>query len=437
MYTGYLGTVGHLEIGLTLNNLNVMFLCIAESFSGTRRNGGRSKGPAVLVPLVLLCLWVLFLFVANNAFRVVWLRLGIIPVVVYATTRVRSISCGSMAVVYGAAVIGGLLLSGAIVSQLYGHIELWGLAPVEDLSFGPSGPRPAGFHRNPNAAAVYLLMALAATFGLWQVTVGRYRKYIPLAIISIGYGLIATGSRAALLGVIFGLSVVGTAAVLRDKRRGFLTVILFVVFSLLAMAVLFEKQAIRDVLGHSRGFDIQQERGRAFSGAIETILEHPILGDMTRQTKIEWSKNFHNELLQVAASTGLVGGILAIFVVSNIVLISTRRFFVKSRPDSLVSLFLVAGVLAYGMGHVGFLFSAPFWIMLMLINERDYFLVTSRSTIGSLFSSKRPRETFCSRQWSRYRGFSRGLSDPKRNFFLSLLGGLNDRAFSGNIAGRN
>ncbi len=186
---------------------------------------------------------------------------------------------------------------------------------------------------NPNDVGSYLVMPAVAAIVAVATVRGRRRIVYALFTIVLGVGLVASGTRTAMIA--FACGVVAFA-LLRPIRQSLVTLLIFLV----AAGVVLRPstrvgQRARDTIAAARArhYDVLfSERLPPFLSALDMFRSHPILGVgpgtfkyhfMDARMEIEkhyppswtkgWPMNFgetHNDHLQTAAETGLPGYLL-------------------------------------------------------------------------------------------------------------------------------
>lgn len=187
-----------------------------------------------------------------------------------------------------------------------------------------TAPRAAFPYNNPNAYAAYLTFAFA--IGCRNAVAGRYML---LSIVACGLllgGILATGSRGAIVGVALGLLVATISASLRGRlsrseprRGGFIAVVGVVALSSTAAAWLVTSDSVEveavqritaSIEGEGRNISI---RLALWQVAGEAFQESPIFGIGLGQfpgyaeRAIGINHVTHNTYLSFLAETGLVG----------------------------------------------------------------------------------------------------------------------------------
>ena len=104
------------------------------------------------------------------------------------------------------------------------------------------------------------------------------------------------------------------------------------------------------------------QRLRYYKGAIESITENPIFGIGTGNweivaTKKDWKDmegytvpyHAHNDFLEIAAESGIIGSILYFFIIFYVLYLLLRKLIIKlkSRNDYLIELVLIFSIFAY------------------------------------------------------------------------------------------
>jgi O-antigen ligase len=243
----------------------------------------------------------------------------------------------------------------------------------------------AGFARadatmaNPNTLAVFLALMLPITveLALRAPAVGS-RTAATAASLAIAAGLVCTFSRAGWIAALVGLAIVGLCGVRSVRRRGFVVAAgiagLAAAIGLarpdLAEAVLSRAGSLFDPVAGSAG-----TRLNLWSDSIRLVASRPFLGygpdtfglvypsfqtgDWTPGSRADKA---HAELLQVAATQGLVGVVASLALLAAVV----RAFAARTSRGAGIGIF--AGVVAYLaalMPNFTAVPSAlPFWLLL-------------------------------------------------------------------------
>jgi O-antigen ligase len=228
----------------------------------------------------------------------------------------------------------GAVLAAGLFEVFYGahhwfsrSTTLWGV----ELHF--SATRLHGTFVNPNHAALYLEMALAIVFawGWWSLrrasSVGPWERRIflfapPLILWFLLFaGLAFTGSRAGLLAAIAAVSIQGLLAVRRRRRWLAPLGALFALLGLVVVAALGRQEGLGRLLATSSDDASLDSRFREYGAVIDLWGKFPLTGSglgtfrdafpMVQASSLPNSYwHPHSSLLEIPATTGLVGVLL-------------------------------------------------------------------------------------------------------------------------------
>lgn len=233
-------------------------------------------------------------------------------------------------------------LAAAAAIGAYASMQAAGFDPLLTVEL-PSG-RALATMGSPVHLGAYL--TLASPLGLrWALEKGGFRplRYLPWAAITAG--LIASGSRGALaaagLGCVLYLTLSGRWQVLRSPKARWAAGILVALVLLGAGLRMALRPATRG--GESSRVDIWRTGWAAF-------LEHPVLGAgpdtfeqpfrrlkpvsyFSHRSSNEYQANAHNDILQVLATTGLIGVAAYFWLLAALVVMSVQALRDASRGD--------------------------------------------------------------------------------------------------------
>lgn len=166
------------------------------------------------------------------------------------------------------------------------------------------GGRAMGLSTHPNHLALACALAFGVALGLLVSSPGAYRRLVLTGCLAIlGVGVITSGSRAGLVGVVVTVAVflvltkqwklVGLGAVLVGLVAG------AIYFNLFAIG---ELNAVNRMRGDRSSFESDRERMEAAEQTIDIIRLNPVTG-----SGFESAKAAHSIYLQLWASAGLLG----------------------------------------------------------------------------------------------------------------------------------
>lgn len=182
-------------------------------------------------------------------------------------------------------------------------------------------PRPSGPFENPNLFGNYLLLGLGALL-VWAATTPQTRSRLPwYGSPLLGFGIVVTGSRGALLGL--GLGGLVAMAAYRQALARTLRPVGLVMAAVLLVATcwatwrfwLANEVLVMRFSGLASGTAPNVESRLAlWSSAWQSFTSHPVLGIGYQQFPAQYAAASygdafvtHNTVLSVAAETGLVG----------------------------------------------------------------------------------------------------------------------------------
>lgn len=216
--------------------------------------------------------------------------------------------------------------------------------------FNDASGRAIGLSGHSNHLAISCLLALGVGVGLALSSEGRGRR-VAVALAVVGaVGIVASGSRAAVVGVITFL--VGFVMYSRQWRLLWLSAFAGVTLAVLVISGLVQLSS-SDAIGRLAGSDptaalSDDARSAARSTALETIEAKPITGVGFRAAKAA-----HNVYLQLWAASGIFG-VASVF---GLLLGAARMLWSRPRKDMLLG----SLVCAYGGYLAAAAFSTVLW----------------------------------------------------------------------------
>jgi O-antigen ligase len=238
------------------------------------------------------------------------------------------------------------------------HRFLW-LVTVVGVSLAAAGGfdgRATGIHANPNTFAFMCLLGFGLDLGL--------RKHLPFYMVLVTapiflIGVVATGSRGALLGVLV------APAYLLLRRRGRQRSARIAAGMLLGFAFLLAVPLpgtfdLQDVLDRTFGGERVDLSGRqeAWDNMLVLYRSEPVFGHGLRSTNlalgaarevgdVEDGLGGHSSYLAVLAETGLTGAIPLFGAILLALLLPAPR-----DPNALTAWVAASGVVVAGLGHM-------------------------------------------------------------------------------------
>jgi O-antigen ligase len=346
-------------------------------------SGRRWPGEPITWAILLFLISAMFSTMTSISPRTSWFGAfesdaGLVTVLGYSglffATRVLCRSYADGRPLLGASVIG------AGLSATYALAQTAGLDPFrwEDRSQVGSFERPFGPLGHPNLLAAFLVMTLPLAFMLALRAVAR-RKWVCLGVLLIvGFAscaaIVASLSRGAWLGlgavvIILGLSWIGRRP--RVKTVLISTAALLSVSIIAGWAVLRNPNMTTSLSHRFQHLTEATSRLHIWRAGLEIFRDHPLFGcgldafqlafpqyRTAAYWNVEWNATpakAHNELIQVLATEGLVGGI-AVFVLTTAIVFCGIRAYRRAPPKQR---FLLLAMLAslggfYVQGLVGF-----------------------------------------------------------------------------------
>lgn len=267
------------------------------------------------------------------------------------------------------------LLLGALFQILFGAQQwfartgtLWGV----DI---PRSPRLHGTFVNPNHLALYLEMALPLAFAwVWWAsrrarTEGHVERRVlllapPILLwLTLFVGLAFTGSRGGLLGAVIGVTVQALAlAAVRRRWRTALLGLGAVVAGVAVVAAIGLREGLGRVLTTSLDDVSWGFRVREYGAVLDLWRQFPVFGTGLATFRDAFPRvqpedfqgtwwHAHSDLLELLATTGLVGGLL---LIAGFALVPRRLFRVlagRGRSENRAAALGLLGSVAAVMVH--------------------------------------------------------------------------------------
>jgi O-antigen ligase len=225
---------------------------------------------------------------------------------------------------------------------------------------------------NPNASGQHFVLAALVLLGL--ILNGTFKRWvtnkvlIPLATMVLLAGMVATGSRSAIVAFIIGC---GTYLFPRVGSRRILISAILGAFGIGAAVYMIAKNPDFVERWQATYYD-EDWAGRQdiYGSAIEMILEEPILGwgpagafaELGRRVNWVGGRDAHNLMLDLLMSVGIVG---AIPFLVGLGLCVRAAWKARSTALGMLPLALITANLAASMGHTNLTWK-PQWFVLAL-----------------------------------------------------------------------
>jgi O-antigen ligase len=248
------------------------------------------------------------------------------------------------------------IMTFAVSCSILAILQIAGVSETT-TNYEESIQRTTSFGFHPNNLARILSLALLILVGLAYG--GAKNPLTSKAIIwplyaIIGFAVIETGSRGALLAFMAGLSfIVLRRGSLKTKVRN--TVVLVMGAALIAL-IAFESELFRSRFERAMDDGDLARREQIYPAAWDMFLERPLTGwggkgsEFELGTRLahedETSKNPHNLVLYVLVATGLLG---AIPLMAGIALAGRAAWRARNGPRGVVPISLVAAVFVANM----------------------------------------------------------------------------------------
>ncbi len=225
-----------------------------------------------------------------------------------------------------------------------------------------------------NPISLGRLGAVMTALSIWLILKKRYFEFPNLArgaavvAVAIGvYLMINSGSRGPVLALLSSLMLLTFAS---SIRRGVAMALIFMLlasaiyisaerFSILNMDALLGRFAAMQQMSDMAA----QERLTSFGGAVAAFRDSPILGFGLEEPRTGFYP--HNLVLEAFMSTGLIGGVIFLWICASGVLVSIRLF-KSNNPDGWVGLLFII-YLVQGMFSGALYQSGEFWCSVAIL----------------------------------------------------------------------
>ncbi|HVM02345.1 MAG TPA: O-antigen ligase family protein [Acidimicrobiales bacterium] len=219
------------------------------------------------------------------------------------------------------------------------------------IALGPvDGLRPAGLSTHPNHLGLVCMLGAALALGLALGGRRAARRVAAAALAPLVLALLASGSRAALVGLAVSVPVfaVLTRRLQVAVRALALTAVLGVAV-LAGLAHVPEQSGLGRLVGDRTAAESDIERVEHLSRSLDRLERHPLTGE-----GFESSREAHNIYLQVAVAAGPLGVVGFAVVVRSVL---RARAVVRRRAPVAGDRALLAGLVA---GYAGYLVAGAF-----------------------------------------------------------------------------
>lgn len=208
-----------------------------------------------------------------------------------------------------------------------------------------------------------------------------FKLYIILDIISL-IGLISTLSRGAYFGVIVSLLLIAIFYIRKQlliKYGIVFSIFAFTTLLLLKIFNIYDKLVVKIV---DRGFFTSSDRFPLYHLALDSFLDKLIFGNGIKSSEYLISTylnrtedHFHNFILQIASTLGIIGIILFIYIVYKWILVLNK----PKEPFVMLVTFSLVGALTHQMVDVSFdlhYFGVYFYLLIGIVeiyrhNQKD------------------------------------------------------------------
>jgi O-antigen ligase len=242
------------------------------------------------------------------------------------------------------------LLAGATVNAALGFV------------MEKHGGRAMGLGTHPNHYGLAASLACGIALGFIFTSTGWSRKLAAVTCLTIlGVGILDSGSRAALLGVFV------TVMAFLMTTKSWKLVVLALVMGGVALATINyelitvnELNAVSRLRGDQTSYLADQERLELARVTLESIAEHPIVGNGFANAKLA-----HSIYLQLVASAGVLGAVFAIGLIAMMI----RALLAAKRSNDVLAIGVVssyAGYLAAG-AFTNILWDRYVWVHLAVM----------------------------------------------------------------------
>ncbi|NLO73094.1 MAG: tetratricopeptide repeat protein [candidate division WS1 bacterium] len=265
------------------------------------------------------------------------------------------------------------IFSSMLLTCAYGVMQFLG---YDWFTWFPQDVRLLASLGNATFYAAHLLIMLPLAVNLYLLRRGSWRTFIWGAIVALMYFcLLATYTRAAWLAGL-GMMLLNLALLarytdwLKPPRRAATVSALVLIVALTGATVLVATTGhykLGDRFASSFQMDMSNvQRKMVWSAALKIFQSHPLLGtgagtyfhhvaghldpEFYNTGEAGWVDHAHNELLEQAADTGIVGVGLALWLVVTFVIVTLRL--VRRAPVQTFR-YMAAGLLAGGLAFLG------------------------------------------------------------------------------------
>lgn len=219
------------------------------------------------------------------------------------------------------------------------------------IFLGPADrARPAGLSTHPNHLGLVCMLGAALALGLLLAEGRAARRLGAAALAPLSLGLLASGSRAALVGLVVTVPVFAVLT-----RRVQVAVRALAVTAVLGVGVLAglahvpDQSGLGRLVGGATAAESDVERVEHLSRSLDRLERHPLTGE-----GFESSREAHNVYLQVAVAAGPLGVVGFALVVRSVL---RARAEVRRRAPVAGDRALLAGLIA---GYAGYLVAGAF-----------------------------------------------------------------------------
>jgi O-antigen ligase len=285
-------------------------------------------------------------------------------------------SGGGLRAIRLSAELGTSAAVGAVVIERWISPDLFGYLPAL------TNERVTALHYNANGGALFLLMGCAILAGCCLQPQGARRRGLDVILVIAGiWGLIQTGSRAALAGAVVAAVVTFLLGFKQQRAWSTAQLLARVAAAIAGLALGLILLAYTSEAALGRPVDsaaLAGARSSVWDIAMDTIAEAPYFG-ASDVALLEGVGNAHNALLEAALRYGIPGA--AIFlVVCVLVLVSLLRRARRpqERGKAMVGALLLIAVSIYGFAHAALIDNTYLWLVCAACSRN-----WSRETTGS------------------------------------------------------
>lgn len=291
--------------------------------------------------------------------------------------------------------LAGVFLTVASITSLYGILQYFGIDFVQiELGTGADITRSFATFGNPVFLAAFLVMALPLSLALFSESQKKEDKYLyGIATVLIAFGLLFTASRGGWIGGFFGfafLLIFGFKYIPPENRK--LLIRTGAIFAIILLVILMVKLPGKAEPLYARVLSIlQASTGTAgtrllmWEGSLKMIAARPLTGYGLETLKLVMPKyvstkfylleaarldKTHNELLQIAATMGILGLAAYLFMIFTFFKLVFKTLKKLIPGEALFLTGLAAAILGF-IAQLQFSFSQLnssfiFWILLGL-----------------------------------------------------------------------